>query len=132
MKRLFLASAKDESPDKVSEWKQEIAAQVPGAEVVDGLTDWNVNFSRCGGWNGWAEDVAQGRDINGRPRYDAIICPRVCVGKATMQIVEIALRNGKPVLLADTGGVQRVIGVVQSDPTSWKAGWELVTADALA
>jgi hypothetical protein len=46
--------------------------------------------------------------------------------------VEIALRNGKPVLLADTGGVQRVIGVVLEDPTSWKAGWELVTADALA
>jgi hypothetical protein len=132
MKRIFLAAAKDESPDKVTEWKQEIAAQAPDALVVDGLTDWNENFSRCGGWNGWAEDVAQGRDINGRPRYDVIVCPRRCVGRATMQIVEIALRNGKPVLLADTGGVQRVIGVVLEDPTSWKAGWELVTADALA
>jgi hypothetical protein len=132
MKRIFLASAKDESPDKVAEWKAEIAAQAPGVEVVDGLTDWRDNFSRCGGWNGWAEDVAQGRDINGRPRYDAIICPRESVGRATMQIVDIALRNNKPVLLAGNTGVRRVIGVVQSDPTSWKAGWELVTADALA
>jgi hypothetical protein len=29
-------------------------------------------------------------------------------------------------------GVRRVIGVVQADPTSWKAGWELVTGDATA
>lgn len=132
MKRLFLAAAKDESPDKVAEWKAEIAAQVPGATIVDGLTDWTENFARCGGWNGWAEDVAGGRDLYGRPRYDAIICPRESVGKATMQIVEAALRNGKPVLLAGVSGVRRVIGTVQSDPTSWKAGWELVTEDATA
>lgn len=132
MKRIFLAAAKDESPDKVAEWKAEIEGQAPGALVVDGLTDWKENFARCGGWSGWAEDVAQGRDLYGRPRYDAIICPRRCVGKATMQIVESGLRSGKPVLLADAGGVQRVIGVVLEDATSWKAGWELVTADALA
>jgi hypothetical protein len=132
MKRVFLATAKDESADKVAEWKAEIEAQAPGVEVVDGLTDWHANFARCGGWNGWAEDVAGGRDINGRARYDAIICPRACVGKATAQIVECALRNGKPVLLAGSVGVRRVIGVVQADPTSWKAGWELVTGDATA
>ena len=129
MKRIFLASAKDEAPDKVAEWKQEVEALVPGVTVVDGLTDWQENFSRCGGWNGWADDVATGRDLYGRPRYDAILCPRESVGKATMQIVEAALRVGKPVLLGGAQGVQRVIGVVQSDPTSWKAGWELVVAD---
>jgi hypothetical protein len=133
MKRIFLASAKDESADKVAEWKQEIEAQVPGVTVVDGLSDWNENFARCGGWNGWAEDVATGRDLNGRPRYDAILCPRESVGKATMQIVEAALRVGKPVLLGDAvRGTKRVVGVVQSDPTSWKAGWELVTDASMA
>lgn len=129
MKRIFLASAKDESADKVAEWKAEVEAAIPGVTVVDGLTDWNENFSRCGGWNGWADDVATGRDLYGRPRYDAILCPRESVGKATMQIVQAALRCGKPVLLGGAHGAQRVIGVVQSDPTSWKSGWELVVAD---
>ena len=132
MKRIFLATAKDESPDKVAEWKAELTTLIPGVDVVDGLTDWQQNFSRCGGWNGWAEDVATGRDINGRPRYDAILCPRESVGKATAGIVEAALRAHKPVLLGGAIGVRRVVAVVQDDPTSWKSGWSLVTADEMA
>ena len=133
MKRIFLATAKDESPDKVAEWKAELTTLIPGVDVVDGLTDWHANFSRCGGWNGWAEDVATGRDINGRPRYDAILCPRESVGKATAQIVDAALSAGKPVLLLRRdGSVAQVAGVTVVDPESWKAGWALVTVPPAA
>jgi len=130
MKRIFLAAAKGDSPDKVAEWKAEIEAQAPGAEVVDGLADWRENFGRCGGWPGWVQDVARGRDLNGRPRFDAVVCPRESVGKATAQIVEAALQERKPVLLVNAGGVRRVTGVMQVDSDAWKAGWELVTAEA--
>jgi hypothetical protein len=127
MKRIFLATAKGDSPDKIAEWTQELVAALPGVTVTDGLADWEANFSRCGGWNGWAQDVAQGRDINGRHRYDGIVCPYLCVGKATAQIIELALQAGKPVIASTGSQARRVIGVVQVDPHSWKAGWELVT-----
>jgi hypothetical protein len=130
MKRIFLAAAKGDSPDKVAAWKAEIEVQAPGVAIVDGLTDWGENFSRCGGWSGWVQDVARGRDLNGRPRFDAVVCPRASVGKATAQIVEAALQERKPVLLVNAGGVRRVTGVVQTDSDSWKAGWELVTDGA--
>lgn len=126
MKRIFLATAKGDSPDKIAEWKQELTDALPESAVVDGMTDWTENFGRCGGWNGWAQDVAQGRDINGRARYDMIVCPYLCVGKATAQIIELALQAGKPVVASTGTEARRVRAVVQVDPHSWKAGWELV------
>ena len=127
MKRIFLATSKDEAPDKIAEWKRAIEALVPGVTVVDGLSDWNENFGRCGGWNGWAEDVATGRTLEGRPRFDAIVCPQTAVGRATYQIVQLALDVGKPVIhLRRDGATLRVTGIVCDDPDSWKAGWSLV------
>ena len=132
MKRIFLATAKGDSPDKIDGWKRELLAELPGVTIVDGYTDWQDNFSRCGGWNEWARDVAQGRDINGQARYDLFVCPYACVGKATAQILEAAMQSGKPVVLASADGAKRVIGVMQVDAHSWKAGWELVTDDHMA
>jgi hypothetical protein len=128
MKRLFLATAKGDDPLRVAEWRAAIAALVPNVTIVDGVEDWTENFHRCGGWNGWAQDVATGRDINGRHRFDIIVCPHIVVGKATAQIVDAALRMTKPVFhVRRDGEVARVVTVAQEDPESWKAGWVLVT-----
>ena len=133
MKRIFLATAKGDSPDKIDGWKRELLAELPGVTIVDGYTDWQDNFSRCGGWGEWARDVAQGRDINGQARYDLFVSPYALVGRATAQILEAAMQMGKPVVLASAAnGAQRVIGVMQVDAHSWKAGWELVTDDHMA
>jgi hypothetical protein len=96
--------------------------------VVDGFSDWKENFHRCGGWNGWAEDVATGRTLTGQHRFEAIVCPYLTVGKATAQIVERALHLGKPVVhLARDGTIAKVTGINREDDDSWKAGWTLVT-----
>lgn len=127
MKRIFLAASKDEAPDKIAEWKATVEVLVPGVTVVDGLTDWRENFNRCGGWPGWVQDVANGRELSGRPRFDAILCPQTAVGRATSQIVQLALDVGKPVVYLRRDGVTlRVTGIVCDDPESWKAGWSLV------
>jgi len=131
--RVFLATAKGDTPSKVDEWTAELRARLPSATIVDGVTDWTENFGRCGGWNGWAMDVAQGRDINGRARFDAFVCPYEYVGKATAQIVGSALAAGKPVLLLRRDGtVAQVMGVTVVDPESWKAGWMLVVVPPAA
>jgi hypothetical protein len=124
---VFLATAKGDDPARVEGLKAELATQLPDATIVDGATDWRENFSRCGGWPGWVQDVAQGRTLGGRPRFDAIVCPQTAVGRATYQIVQRALETRKPVIYLRRDGVAlRVIGIVCDDPDSWKAGWSLV------
>ena len=126
--RVFLATAKGDDALRVEELRQAVQAKAPNATVVDGVSDWNENFHRCGGWNGWIEDVAAGRELSGRPRFDAYIAPYATVGRATAQIIERALQLGKPVLhVPRNGETLRVTGVECTDFDSWKAGWSLVT-----
>lgn len=128
MAQVFLATAKGDDPARVDEMRQQLRALLPpGVDVVDGFSDWKENFPRCGGWNGWAEDVATGRTLAGRHRFDAIVCPYLAVGRATAQIVERALRIDKPVIhLNRAGEVSKVSAITLEDPDSWKAGWSLV------
>ena len=125
--RVFLATQKDTDPDRVAELQVELQARLPGAVIVDGFSDWKENFHRCGGWTGWAEDVATGRDLNGRHRFDVVVSPHRIVGRATAQIIERALLAGKPVLYFGRGEAVQIHGVEADDPTSWKAGWSLVS-----
>jgi hypothetical protein len=125
--RLFLATAKGDDDLRIEEAKHAVAALLPNATVTDGMTDWQQNFHRCGGWNGWIEDVAAGRELGGRPRYDGIIAPYTTVGRATAQIVQRALSIGKPVVhMRRDGTAARVVAIGCDDPDSWKAGWTLV------
>jgi hypothetical protein len=126
--RVFLATQKDTDPARIEEIAADLAVRLPGATIVDGYTDWKENFHRCGGWNGWAEDVATGRDLNGRHRFDVVISPHRTVGKATAQIIERALEISKPVLYVGREGVEQITALDAEDPTSWKAGWVLVGA----
>ena len=126
--RVFVATAKGEDPLRVEEIRQQVVTRMPEATVIDGLADWQENFHRCGGWNGWIEDVAIGRELGGRYRYDAFVAPYTSVGRATAQILQRAIECGKPVVhIARNGDVSRVVGVECVDFESWKAGWTLVT-----
>lgn len=128
MPQVFLATAKGDDPLRIEEMRQQILDRIPsGVTVVDGLADWQEHFHRCGGWNGWAEDVATGRTLSGQHRFNAIVCPYLSVGRATAQIVERALHIGKPVLhLSRDGKVAKVVGINLDDSESWKSGWSLV------
>jgi len=128
MPQVFLATSKGDDPLRIEEMRQQLRERIPtDVEVIDGLADWQEHFHRCGGWNGWVDDVACGRTLGGRARFDAVVCPYSVVGRATAQIVERALGIGKPVVhYARNGSVSRVTGVECVDFDSWKAGWELV------
>lgn len=130
--RVFLATAKDTDPGKIEEWCAFLAERLPDAVIVDGYSDWKENFHRCGGWNGWAEDVAVGRTMEGRHRFDVIVCPHLYVGKATAQIIERALQANKAVLYLSKDGVSLVRGIEHEDPQSWKSGWRLVCQSSTA
>lgn len=125
--RVFLATQKDTDPERVAEIAADLAMRLPGATIVDGFTDWKENFHRCGGWGGWAEDVATGRDLYGRHRFDVVVSPHRIVGKATAQIIERALFAGKPVFYIGSDGASQIHRIEAEDPTSWKAGWSLVS-----
>lgn len=125
--RVFLATQKDTDPARIEEIRADLATRLSFATIVDGFTDWKENFHRCGGWNGWAEDVAVGRDLYGRHRYDVIVSPHRTVGKSTAQIIERALAFGKPVLYIGPDGAEQIARIEEEDPTSWKAGWSLVS-----
>ena len=125
--KVFLATAKGDDPLRIEELRRAVQERIPAADVIDGMADWQENFHRCGGWNGWVDDVACGRTLSGQARFDAVVCPYTGVGRATAQIVERAIGIGKPVVhYARNGSVSRVTGVECVDFDSWKAGWELV------
>ncbi len=70
--------------------------------VISGRDDFNARAMACGGWEPWSESVAAGSGyVDGalRTLYDAIIVsPSQTIGKATAQMLDIALNNRNPAL----------------------------------
>lgn len=112
--RLFVAHAKDvEDLDALRARVQSLAEELIGAvrtvRVVLGFEDWQANFSTCGSWDSWAQQVGAGRLYGSpEPRYHAIVVPDAMVGRATEQIVRAALAVGTRVLRVDAGGLHKV------------------------
>lgn len=72
-------------------------------EVRAGYEDWHERFKFCGSWDAWAIDVGAGTTYGTQePRYHAIVVPdRDGLGRATEQIVRVALAKHKPVFWYD-------------------------------
>lgn len=131
--RIFLASPKESNPEVVEKYyaltltKFKTALKHDDVEVVKAEDDFHANFSRCGGWDSWCNDVGRGVDyIYRTPRYNAIVCISQQVGKATATIVKAALEANRMVVtvVADES-YQRVIGIDELDKNDYRAGWLL-------
>lgn len=123
--RIFIAHNKGDSSDQIDIVTEWVRATMPEAEVVTGEADWRVRFPQAGGWQAWTDAVATGRDVSGRPNYDAFIVSNLSIGRATAAILGSALAAGKPVLYVDVaaGVAEPVQDVMCVDPQSWKAGY---------
>ena len=104
--------------------------------VVTGKQDYEQNAARCGNFNGWCRDVVKRTDYQtGKRVYDLILLPRIPgLGKATGQIVQLALAEGIPVIEAEwlEGGgfkARPVSHVREYDPEDYISGWRVITTD---
>lgn len=131
--RVFLAHPKawsDMTIDEACEQVQEDLAHATWLqfEVTAGRDCFRDNFRSWGGWNGWAREVAIGRDMNEQYNFDVLVVPSSpLVGKATAGMVEMALAERKPVVFWHaTFGVARVDRLSVNDNKNWQSGWELI------
>jgi len=138
--RLFLAHPYGFTDAQVAGFKEKVLAAAPEAfdhpvECVLGRDDFQQNFFACGGWRGWPREVALGRQMSFaglEPRFHAFVVPDETCGKATAEILSLALGAGKLVLVLDmeSGKLSRAVNVIMSDPGDAQSGWTLeVTND---
>lgn len=129
--RVFVAHRKDDSLDLGALRDAIYAALVLESKgrrevrVTLGRDDYNANASRLGSWNAWIRDVATGLDyVTREPRFHAYIVPDERIGKATAEILAMALHCRKPVLRWLGNGQFRPISLVQKvAERDFKSGW---------
>lgn len=97
--------------------------------IVPGREDFRVHHR--GDWNSWAKGViAREHSITRKPYYDMVVIPSPFVGRATAQIVGMAIRIGRPVFLLcqhkereDSPEIQRITQVYPYDEEDWSGGY---------
>ena len=131
--RIFYAHAKGMSDkdidDRARTLKGLAQATFPDAtvEVVPGRDDYQTRAKAEGGWAGWTYSVGCGCDHTGEPRYHAVICDSLSVGKATADILRYARSNGKKVAYWDgTDQFAPVGGIEDKGQDRWRDGWALL------
>lgn len=127
----FVAHPKSYEDAELDILKEEIRKvalkQLPHAEVTItlGRDDFMARAAAEGGWRGWSESVVTARKPSGAPRFDAIIVPPGPIGRATADMLRLALVQRRPVLRFLGDDFRPVSILVERDRESWKDGWEL-------
>ena len=88
--------------------------------------DFNANYARLGGWEGWQREVATGVRFSDRtPLYHTYVVSELDFGRATSEILRQALEAGKLVLFfdADRNVLEKIERVLAVDSNNWKSGW---------
>ena len=63
------------------------------------------------------------------PRYHCYILTSTLMGKASTDIIALALKEGKPVRLLTPTGLLKVVNIHVINSRDWQTGWEVVTAN---
>lgn len=87
------------------------------------------HFPRCGTWDSWITDTVNGKDFSTRePHFAGFVLCTSTPGRATAQIVALALSGGRLVLFWESGApLSLVRRVVTVDDQRWKDGWRVET-----
>lgn len=85
-------------------------------------TDWQVNFERAGGWDEWVQGVVGQSFASGNYRYDGFVVAGRNLGKASAQIVQLALIRRAPVILFEDGRLVKSVQYVYQ-AGGWKDGF---------
>jgi hypothetical protein len=132
MIRVFIAHAKADGDEYLAKLRGEIAAALEAGHIAATLTlgrdDFEAHFPRLGSsWQAWCADVVSGfHPVTREPRYTHLVVPTEFVGKATADMVVMALRSGKPVLRwrSITGKFTKITTVTKVT-TSVQTGWRV-------
>ena len=136
--RIFFAHAKSMDDATIEEWQKTLTemfreAEYPSVEVIPGRDDFQQYAPAAGGFNGWTRDVATRKDaMSGKSYYDVFVSPTSTIGKATADILTLALHHKMPVLLVEKKDgeppeMHRVTQVVVDDADDYTSGWWLDT-----
>ena len=106
--------------------KGENAGKDLKVSVISGRDDFRINCR--GDWSVWAKSVVRREHaITRKPYYDFVVIPGTTVGRATAQIVDVAVRSGRPVFLLGTNQgqdrLERVTQVYPFDVDDWQGGF---------
>jgi len=94
--------------------------------ITSAQTDFDANYARLGGWEPWQREVATGiRFADREPNYHTYFISEYDFGRATAEILRLALEAGKLVLFydGDNNQLNKVARVVTVDSNNWKSGW---------
>lgn len=137
--KVFFAHPKGMEDSEIDSWTAglasifaEIADTHEKVEIVPGRDDFKQYAPAAGGFAGWVRDVATRKNaMTHKPYYDCFVSPYREVGKATADILTLALHHNRPVLHAEKtdDGVEMkpVRQVVVEDPDNYTDGWWLDT-----
>ena len=135
---IFIANRKADSEEDVQRWQDIVSAPEfllalserhhlklgEGIDVWTGKAHYDAMAAECGGWEQWAEKVAQD--------FDLYVTPHRRVGKATKELLLSAMLRGAVVLYYDGNATHLVVGILEVDDPrrrgkgpSWIDGWEV-------
>ena len=100
------------------------------AKVTSARKHWERAGAGSGGFAGWPQAVLRTGYGTTRPEFDALVVPQRRVGKATADIVNLALKVKRPIFvldeaLANTRALTPVTGIRTIDGRDFQTGWEL-------
>jgi hypothetical protein len=136
--RIFFAHPKDMEDSDIDWWSKEIARMLAdGTEIIE-VTSGRDDFQRyamgAGSFTAWAREVPTRKDMaTGKPYYDGFVAVNAYVGRATADILRVAINVGTPVIYLeqdeDKGSIEpkRVLQVVVDDQDDYRKGWYLDT-----
>jgi hypothetical protein len=130
---LFLAHPKAMEEDQLESWKADILEyfreEYADIEVVYGRDDYSKHALGAGSFGAWARDVPTRKSLaTGKTVYAGLFVPDRYVGKATAEMVSVALNTRMPVLVGtrlDDGGitVQQATRLEVLDAQDYLKGW---------
>jgi hypothetical protein len=136
--RIFFAHPKSMEDGDIDWWSREITRMLTdGTEIIEvtsGRDDYQRYAVGAGSFSAWAREVAVRKDMRtGKPYYDGFVSVNAYVGRATADILRVALNAGTPVIYLEqdenTQSIEpkRVTQVVVDDPDDYLKGWYLDT-----
>jgi hypothetical protein len=106
--------------------KYKSLASMPLVIITSGRQDHEAFFR--GDWKEWGESVVvRKHSMTGKPRYQMFVVPQEHCGRATADIVRLALQKGRTVLRWSQreNKLFPVKKIIAFDPEDWTSGFQL-------
>jgi hypothetical protein len=100
----------------------------PKVIVVPGRRDHAKNWR--GDWEHWQHQVVhRSNAITGKPVYSIFVCPEGRCGRATANILGMALTKGRPVFSCGLGVLNKIDRIHVIDSEDWVSGYIPLAAE---